>query len=93
MSNFYKLTKNPQTGEIQEAFWLDDYFGPRRYAVRFEDGLIVDPEKVKLETFDSLPVDNTSPKDYKRMLKEATDLMNSFQKQINVFINKWELKE
>lgn len=32
------------------ADWLDDYFGQRHYGVRFADGSVFDPEKIKLET-------------------------------------------
>lgn len=35
MSSFMRRTKNPQTGEFEDAFWLDDYFGWRRYGVSF----------------------------------------------------------
>lgn len=50
MSNFHKLTKNPDTGEWENAAWIDSYYGNHRYGVRFESGLMIDPEKVELET-------------------------------------------
>ena len=50
MSNFTKTTKNPDTGEWEKAFWIDDYYGNHHYGVRFEDGTVVDPDLIKLET-------------------------------------------
>ena len=35
MSNFRRIAINPCTGEAQEAEYLDDYFGPHQYGVRF----------------------------------------------------------
>lgn len=35
MSNFCRKTKNPETGEYEYAFWLDDYFGYHKYGVVF----------------------------------------------------------
>ena len=39
MSNFIAPTRYPdEAGEIQPATWLDDYFGPHEYGVRFPNG-------------------------------------------------------
>ncbi len=35
MSNYIRKTKNPITGQFEQAEWLDDYFGKHRYGVRF----------------------------------------------------------
>lgn len=35
MSTYQRVTKNPITGKFELATWLDDYFGPHRYGVRF----------------------------------------------------------
>jgi len=35
MSSYIQVTKHPRTGLWEEADWLDDYFGPRQYGVRF----------------------------------------------------------
>lgn len=40
MSNYIKKTKHPETGKIEEAEWLDDYFGSHKYVVRFPDGKV-----------------------------------------------------
>jgi hypothetical protein len=40
MSSFCRRTKNPVTGEYEEAFWIDDYFGRHRYGVRFPSGVV-----------------------------------------------------
>jgi len=58
MSSYIRNTKNPKTGRFEPAYWLDDYFSHHHYGVKFPDGLVVDPKKVKLETND-LPVDKT----------------------------------
>ena len=35
MSSYRAEAVNPATGEVQMAEFLDDYFGPREYGVRF----------------------------------------------------------
>ena len=35
MSNFTRRTRNPETGEFEEAEWLDNYYSHRTYGVRF----------------------------------------------------------
>lgn len=52
MSNYIRTTKNPWTGEWQEAEWLDDYFGHHKYAVRFPNGDIADPRTDPIQTKD-----------------------------------------
>lgn len=50
MSNYTKITKHPVTGFWQPAVWLDNYFGPRKYGVRFPDDEVFNPEVVQMET-------------------------------------------
>jgi len=38
MSNFTSDAINPETGEVETAEFLDDYYGKHRYGVRFADG-------------------------------------------------------
>jgi hypothetical protein len=40
MSSFHRLTKNPASGEFENAIWIDDYYGRHRYGVQFPDGTI-----------------------------------------------------
>src|SRR3990167_305886 len=40
MSNFIAKAKHPKTGKIEDAEWLDDYFGHHEYGVRFKDGSV-----------------------------------------------------
>lgn len=47
MSSFKQLTKHPQTGEMQMAEWLDDYFGRHRYGVRFPDGNVYQEHEIE----------------------------------------------
>jgi hypothetical protein len=35
MSNFIRRTKNPRTGKFEDAYWIDDCYGPRKYGVQF----------------------------------------------------------
>ena len=44
MSNFQQKAIHPETGEIELADWLDDFYGPHKYAVRFPDGQLY-PER------------------------------------------------
>ena len=53
MSSYNIETKNPLTGEWENATWHDDYFGIHRYGVEFpSNGMIFNSEKVSLETRD-----------------------------------------
>lgn len=47
MSSYKRDTLNPATGKIEEAEWLDDYFGHYNYGVRFSDGKVYHPEEIK----------------------------------------------
>lgn len=40
MSNYIEPTPHPDTGKVEDAEWLDNYFGRHRYGVRFADGKI-----------------------------------------------------
>ena len=40
MSSFYKKTKHPVTGSIENALWVDDHFGRHKYGVEFPDGSV-----------------------------------------------------
>lgn len=40
MSNFYRITKHPESGQRLPAQWIDDHFGPHRYGIKFSDGKI-----------------------------------------------------
>jgi hypothetical protein len=48
LSNFSEPTIRPDTGKIEDADWLDDYFGSCTYGVRFKDGKVFTEEEVKL---------------------------------------------
>jgi len=50
MSTYSRLTKNPDTGEWEQAIWIDDYYAKNHYGVKFENGIVVDPEIIELET-------------------------------------------
>ena len=50
MSSYLAMTRRPETGEFEPAYWIDAHHGPRHYAVRFMAGSWYDPEKVELVT-------------------------------------------
>lgn len=47
MSNFTRSSINPDSGRVEMAEWLDDYYGPNHYGVRFPDGTVYPEEVVK----------------------------------------------
>lgn len=49
MSNYNRVTKHPETGQFEPADWLDCYFGPRRYGVKFADGQVFEELKQQWE--------------------------------------------
>lgn len=50
MSKFIRKTRHPDTKEFEEAEWLDDYYGKRRYGVMSPStGEVVDASKFDLE--------------------------------------------
>lgn len=51
MSNFIAPTRYPdEVGKIQPATWLDDYFGPHEYGVRFPDGKVFHEKEIRYMT-------------------------------------------
>ena len=50
MSNFTKEVRNPFTGKIEEATFLDNYFGSREYGVKFKSGLVYRESEIKRRT-------------------------------------------
>lgn len=59
MSSYKLKTKHPETGKWEEALWLDNFFGRRKYGVVFPsdklpgnttEDIAFDPRKVDLET-------------------------------------------
>lgn len=47
MSSYNELTPHPETGIVENAAWLDDYFGRHRYGVKFSDGKVFTPDQVQ----------------------------------------------
>lgn len=47
MSNFSKLTFNPETKEMEMADWIDDYFENHQYGVTFDHIFFYKPENIK----------------------------------------------
>jgi len=47
MSNYLGKAKNPNTGNLEDCVFLDDFYGKRQYAVRFKDGTTYPESEVK----------------------------------------------
>ncbi len=49
MSCFLAKTKHPLTGKIEEASWIDNYFGLHKYGVGFSDGGIYNADSLEIK--------------------------------------------
>lgn len=54
MSTYKRITKHPLRAEWHNAEWIDDYFGPHRYGVKFPNDAVTYPadqvEEAQLKT-------------------------------------------
>lgn len=48
MSDFIRDTYNPRHGKLEPAHWMDDYYGPHRYGVKFPDGSVYPENRVQV---------------------------------------------
>ncbi len=48
MSDYFAPAVHPKTGKVEQAHFMDDYFGRWRYGVRFPDETIWPVGEVKL---------------------------------------------
>jgi hypothetical protein len=48
MSNYYSKAINPETGKLEEAVFLDDYFGKHEYGVKFSNGNLYKIKDIKI---------------------------------------------
>lgn len=62
MSNFNEIARNPATGIVEMAYWIDNHFGPHRYGVRFLDGTVWRPEEVDIRIGDRVVRDGEEAK-------------------------------
>jgi hypothetical protein len=53
MSNYQGYAINPVNGLEEKVMFLDDYFGPHEYGVRFSDGKVYEIHKVKVSEDDN----------------------------------------
>lgn len=78
MSNFNRPTINPKTGEIENADWMDSFYGKHHYGVVFPDGATYQQDAVKLPTDEELAAWNkageTSMSDKVSEILEEIDL-------------------
>lgn len=50
MSTYAMSTKHPVTGRWEDAIWMDDFYGPHNYGVKFPSGEVFDPRVTECET-------------------------------------------
>lgn len=62
MSNFKKWTRHPETGAWEIADWLDDFYGPHEYAVRFSDGKTFRPKGLETRDWTQEEIEEESKK-------------------------------
>ena len=49
MSSYCRPAYHPKSKTIQNALWMDDYFGHYNYGVKFEgDDVVYSPEEVEI---------------------------------------------
>jgi hypothetical protein len=48
MSSYYAPAIHPVTKQVEDAVWIDDYFGRHRYGVEFSDGRVFPADEVKV---------------------------------------------
>jgi hypothetical protein len=58
MSNHFRTTKNPMSGQFERPEGLDGYFGGRVFGVRFSTGQVLDERNYKWE-FQKEPVEES----------------------------------
>jgi hypothetical protein len=49
MISYFSMAVNPANNTIEEAFFLEDYFGKHKYGVLFSDGKVYPEDQVKLD--------------------------------------------
>ncbi len=69
MSNYYQEAKHPITGVVENAEWIDDYFGRHRYGVRFSDGTVYSEDQIR-----TLKENQTLPPQEERKMKTKLKL-------------------
>lgn len=48
MSHYFAKAIHPVTKQVEDALFMDDYFGRHQYGIKFEDGRIYRADKVDL---------------------------------------------
>lgn len=52
MSNYISKAKHPKTEKIEDAQFLDDFYGLHKYGVRFDDGNVYPVSEIDIPTCD-----------------------------------------
>jgi len=76
MSNYLGKANNPNTGNLEDCEFLDDFYGKHQYAVRFKDGTTYPESEVK-----ALPMNEHKPEpleDIEKAYPEAYRLARRF---------------
>ena len=99
MSSYQKQTQHPLTGAIENASWLDDYFGKHRYGVEFSDGKVfradeyewLDDPRVNALVPTLVSMDGSYT--YEENGKQFTEtIKQDGSKDVHVTVNKLDLK-
>lgn len=64
MSTYIAPAIHPRTKKVEDALWMDDYFGRHRYGVKFADGSVWAAREVRVppEALPSATEDQERPK-------------------------------
>lgn len=75
MRNYIAPAIHPETGVIQDADWLDNYYGPYRYAVRFDDGKVFQADACELP-------DDPRPEELHQAFKNRTHTLTACLRRV-----------
>ena len=99
MSSYKKITRHPATGQYENAFWIDDYFKPHVYGVKFSDGKVYPVEYVKEAQLDHFWADDVlaavrawlpQPNDARAFDSEEDAVLDFLDKLNEAYAKRWE---
>jgi hypothetical protein len=73
MSNYIQKAYNPKTGKIEDASYIDDYFGKHQYGVAFPDGRIYKDWEVK-PYYEDIPAQANNTEQNKELNKNIEEI-------------------
>lgn len=89
MSTYQKITRHPNTKKYEHATWIDDYFAPHMYGVKFPEDDVVYPvpmvDKAEIKEFWAEDVLETLT----NMDFNESELLDFLFELQNVYENRW----